>query len=74
MKEGFELVRHPSPADEVEGWVVGYQLALNGKLAPMFNLHKSRIRECKNDVEYEELLCDSAAELMQAVQDGQLRA
>lgn len=74
MRAGFELVRHPPLTDTIDGWVVGYQLAVNGKLAPMFNLHKSRITECVNDAEYEELLCDSAAELMQAVQDNQLRA
>lgn len=70
MRPGYTLYRHPTPNDERDGWLCGYRVARHGQLAPEFSLHKSRIEECKDDGEYEELLCESADDLMQAQQDG----
>lgn len=66
----LEIIRHPSPSDEREGWLRGFQVAIDGKLAPMFDLHKSRIQECRNAAEYEQLLCESGIDLLQALSDG----
>lgn len=73
MRPGYELVRHPGPFDEKDGWRCGYLVARNGQLAPMFNLHKSKIEECRTDQEYESLLCESADDLLQARLDGALQ-
>ena len=49
-----------------EDWRLGIQLAINGKVATMFDLHKSKIREVgDNSPEYDELLYHSAMNLLQ---------
>jgi hypothetical protein len=70
MRPGYSLVRHPTPSEESEGWRVGYRISVHGVLAPEFSLHKSRIQECVNDMEYEELLCECADDLLQAQRDN----
>lgn len=72
MRPGYSIIRHPSTSDDRGGWLNGYRIAVHGQLAPEFSLHKSRIEECKSSVEYEELLCESADDLMQAYRDGVL--
>lgn len=42
-------------------WRLGIQLAIDGKVAPMFDLHKSRIREVSD---YESLLVECAETLL----------
>ena len=50
---------------DYEDWRLGIQLAVNGRVATMFDLHKSRIREVGDCSEaYEELLLESAETLL----------
>jgi hypothetical protein len=50
---------------DYEDWRLGIQLAIDGKVATMFDLHKSKIRECGDGSEaYEELLYQSASSLL----------
>jgi hypothetical protein len=49
-----------------EDWRLGIQLAINGQVATMFDLHKSKIQETGDGTpEYEELLYHSAQNLLQ---------
>lgn len=55
-----------------EDWRLGVQLAIDGKVATMFDLHKSKIAEVgDNTPAYEELLYESASCLLQ--QNGPCR-
>jgi hypothetical protein len=46
-------------------WRLGIQLALDGQVAPMFDLHKSRIVDVgDNSDAYESLLVESASALL----------
>jgi hypothetical protein len=72
MRPGYVLYRHPSPNDERDGWLNGYVIYVHGYRAPEFSLHKSKISECRNDSEYEELLCECADDMLQVEQDGAL--
>jgi hypothetical protein len=48
-----------------EDWRLGIQLAINGQVAMMFDLHKSKIAETGDGTPaYEELLHDSAQNLL----------
>ena len=48
-----------------EDWRLGIQLAINGQVATMFDLHKSKIRETGDGTPaYEELLYKSAQNLL----------
>jgi hypothetical protein len=50
---------------DFEDWRLGIQLAINGQVATMFDLHKSRIREIGDGTPaYEELLYQSASNLL----------
>jgi len=50
---------------DYEDWRLGVQLAVDGKVAPMFDLHKSKIAEVGDGGPgYEELLYDSASSLL----------
>ena len=61
MRVGVELIRHGT---DMGDWMCGYQLAINGQLSPMFDLHKSRIREA---ADYEQLLTESAETLIRSM-------
>jgi len=51
-----------------EDWRLGIQVAINGHLAPMFDLHKSHIAKVGDGTEaYEKLLADSAQHLISAM-------
>lgn len=57
---------------DYEDWRLGIQLAIDGRVATMFDLHKSKIRECGDgSPAYEALLVDSALVLLQ--QNGDTR-
>jgi hypothetical protein len=48
-----------------EDWRLGVQLAIDGQVATMFDLHKSKIAEVgDNSPAYEELLYQSASTLL----------
>ena len=50
---------------DYEDWRLGLQLAIDGRVATMFDLHKSKIREVGDgSPAYEELLYDSASSLL----------
>ncbi len=50
---------------DYEDWRLGIQLAINGKVATMFDLHKSKIAETGDGTPaYEELLYQSASALI----------
>jgi len=70
MRPGYTIVRHPGVSDDREGWLNGYRIAVRGTLAPEFSLHKSRIQRCATTAEYEELMCESADDLLAAKRDG----
>lgn len=51
---------------DFEDWRLGIQLAINGRVSTMFDLHKSKIVETGDGTPaYEELLYTSAANLLQ---------
>lgn len=51
---------------DYEDWRLGIQLAIDGRVATMFDLHKSKIRETGDGTEaYEELLYQSAMSLLE---------
>lgn len=57
---------------DYEDWRLGIQLAIDGQVATMFDLHKSRIAEVGDQSPaYEELLYDSASSLL--AQQGPVR-
>jgi len=63
MRGNVELLRQGT---DYEDWRLGIQLAVNGTVAPMFDMHKSKIRECGDGTEaYEDLLYQSAVGLLQ---------
>jgi len=50
---------------DYEDWRLGIQLAINGRVATMFDLHKSKISETGDGTPaYEELLYESASSLL----------
>jgi len=50
---------------DYEDWRLGIQLAINGRVATMFDLHKSKIAETGDGTPaYEELLYESASCLL----------
>jgi hypothetical protein len=50
---------------DYEDWRLGVQLAVDGRVAPMFDLHKSKIAEVGDQSDaYEELLFASASSLL----------
>jgi hypothetical protein len=50
---------------DYEDWRLGIQLAIDGRVATMFDLHKSRIRDCiDGSPAYERLIVDSAVMLL----------
>lgn len=62
MSAGLEIV---SQGIDYDGWRLGIQVAVNGKLAPMFDMHKSKIVEVGDGTEaYERLLVESANSLI----------
>jgi len=62
LGHSVEIIR---PGTDYEDWRLGIQLAIDGKVATMFDLHKSKIRECGDGSEaYEELLYKSASSLL----------
>lgn len=62
MRPGVEILRYGM---DYEDWRLGFQLAVNGQVAPMFDLHKSKIYEVGDGTEaYEALLVESAESLL----------
>jgi len=69
MRSNVELLRQGT---DYEDWRLGIQLAVNGRVATMFDLHKSKIKEVGDGTEaYEELLYQSAVSLLE--QHGSVR-
>lgn len=59
----LEILR---PGTDYEDWRLGIQLAIDGRVATMFDLHKSKIAEVGDGSEaYEELLCKTASSLLE---------
>jgi hypothetical protein len=51
---------------DYEDWRLGIQLAIDGRVATMFDLHKSKIHDVGDgSPAYEELLFDSASSLLE---------
>lgn len=51
---------------DYEDWRLGIQLAIDGKVATMFDLHKSKIAEVGDSTpQYEEMLVHTASSLLQ---------
>lgn len=62
MHSGVEII---AQGIDYDGWRLGIQVAVDGRLAPMFDLHKSVIADAGDgSLGYEKLLERSARELL----------